>query len=46
VSIDERPVEVEDRARLGDIENDTIVGLDKKDRIVTQVDRKSRFLIA
>lgn len=40
-SIHQRPAIVSKRTRLGDLEGDTIVGLDKKDRILTHVDRAS-----
>jgi len=44
--IDERPAVVERRGRLGDWEGDTIMGRDKRVRIVTLVDRRSGYLIA
>ena len=44
--IDERPTVVERRSRLGDWEGDTILGRDKRVRIVTFVDRRSGYLIA
>ena len=44
--IDERPAIVERRSRLGDWEGDTMLGRDKRVRIVTLVDRRSGFLIA
>jgi IS30 family transposase len=40
-SIHKRPTIVMKRTRLGDIEGDTIVGLDHTDRIATHVDRAS-----
>ena len=40
-SIHQRPAIVAKRTRLGDLEGDTIVGLDNKDRIATHVDRAS-----
>ena len=40
-SIHKRPAIVLKRTRLGDLEGDTIVGLDHKDRIATHVDRAS-----
>lgn len=40
-SIHKRPAIVAKRTRLGDLEGDTIVGLDQKDRIATHVDRSS-----
>jgi IS30 family transposase len=44
--IDERPQVVERRGRIGDIEGDTMLGRDKRVRIVTLVDRRSGYLIA
>lgn len=44
--IDERPPVVERRGRLGDWEGDTMMGRDKRVRIVTFVDRKSGYLVA
>lgn len=44
--IDERPAVVERRSRLGDWEGDTMLGRDKRVRIVTFVDRRSGYLIA
>lgn len=44
--IDERPAVIERRGRLGDFEGDTVMGRDKRVRIVTFVDRKSGYLIA
>jgi IS30 family transposase len=44
--IDERPSVVERRSRLGDWEGDTMMGRDKRVRIVTLVDRRSGYLIA
>ncbi|MFH0830596.1 MAG: IS30 family transposase [Parcubacteria group bacterium] len=44
--IDERPAVVERRGRLGDWEGDTMLGRDKRVRIVTLVDRRSGYLIA
>lgn len=44
--IDERPDIVERRGRLGDFEGDTMLGRDKRVRIVTFVDRRSGYLIA
>lgn len=44
--IDERPKVVERRGRLGDWEGDTMMGRDKRVRIVTFVDRRSGYLIA
>jgi IS30 family transposase len=44
--IDERPPIIERRSRLGDWEGDTMLGRDKRVRIVTMVDRRSGYLIA
>jgi IS30 family transposase len=44
--IDERPAVVERRGRLGDWEGDTLLGRDKRVRIVTFVDRRSGYLVA
>jgi transposase, IS30 family len=44
--IDERPRVVERRGRLGDFEGDTMLGRDKRVRIVTLVDRRSGYLIS
>lgn len=44
--IDERSDIVNRRGRLGDFEGDTVLGKDKRVRIVTYVDRRSGYLIA
>ena len=44
--IDERPRIVERRGRIGDFEGDTLMGRDKRVRIVSFVDRRSGYLIA
>lgn len=44
--IDERPEIVNRRGRIGDFEGDTLMGRDKRVRIVSFVDRKSGYLIA
>lgn len=44
--IDERPSVVERRSRIGDWEGDTMMGRDKRVRIVTFVDRRSGYLVA
>jgi IS30 family transposase len=44
--IDERSEVINRRERLGDFEGDTVLGSDKRARIVTYVDRKSGYLIA
>jgi len=41
--IDERPKEIDDRKRLGDLEGDTVI-LNGKERFYTLVDRKSGYL--
>ena len=43
VDIDERPVAVERKERLGDWEGDTVIGANHKGAILTLVDRKSKF---
>lgn len=45
-SIDERPVEVANRTRYGDWEDDTVVGKEKVQRIWTCVERKSGYALA
>ena len=44
--IDERLAIVERRGRIGDFEGDTILGKDKRVRIVTYVDRRTGYLVA
>ena len=44
--IDERPEIVNERQRIGDWEGDTIVGKEKKQRILTNVERKSGYGMA
>lgn len=44
--IDARPTIVEERARIGDWEGDTVVGKEKTQRILTYVERKSGFAMA
>jgi IS30 family transposase len=44
VSIQERPLEVEKRTRLGDYERDTVLGKRGKSVLLTAVDRTSRLL--
>ena len=44
--IDERPTIIERRGRIGDFEGDTLMGRDKRVRIVSLVDRRSGYLIA
>jgi len=44
--IDERPKIADRRGRIGDYEGDTMMGRDKRVRIVTFVDRRSGYLIS
>ena len=44
--IDERSAIIERRGRIGDFEGDTLMGRDKRVRIVSLVDRRSGYLIA
>lgn len=44
--IAERPKVVDGRTRIGDWENDTVIGKEKKQRILTSVERKSGFGLA
>lgn len=44
--IEERPLVVDTRERIGDWEGDTVVGKEKKQRILTYVERKSGFGMA
>jgi IS30 family transposase len=46
VSIEERPKIVEEKARIGDWEGDTVESAGKNAYIATFVDRKSKFLLA
>lgn len=45
VCIEERPSCVEEKARLGDWEIDTVIGKNHKGALVTIVDRKSKFTL-
>lgn len=45
VSIEQRPVVVEERTRLGDWEGDTIIGHGHKGALLTLVDRKSGYTL-
>lgn len=40
-SIHDRPAIIDEKGRIRDLEGDTVVGLDKKDRLLTHSDRKS-----
>ncbi len=44
--IDERPKEIEERARIGDWEGDTIIWKDRRWAILTLVERKTGYLMA
>ena len=44
--IDERPAVVEERSRIGDWEDDTVIGKEKKQRVLTFTERKSGFGMA
>ena len=46
VVIDQRPEIVQARSRLGDWEGDTMVGKGHRGKVVTCVDRRSRYLVA
>ena len=46
IGIEQRPIIVASRRRFGDWEGDTMVGYQHQGRIVTQVERKSRYLLA
>lgn len=43
-SIHDRPIIVDNLKRTGDLEGDTIVGKDKKDRLLTHTDRKTGLI--
>lgn len=45
ISIEERPKIVDDKARVGDWEGDTIIGKDRKSAIYTLVERKTLYTI-
>lgn len=44
--IEERPAVVNERTRIGDWENDTVIGKEKKQRILTFTERKSGYGMA
>ena len=44
--IDTRPKIVDTRNRIGDWEGDTVIGQEKTSRMLTNVERKSRYLLA
>jgi transposase, IS30 family len=45
VSIEKRPEVINNRDRIGDFEGDTIIGKSHKGKLLTLVDRKSRFTL-
>lgn len=45
VSIEQRPAEINTRARVGDFEGDLIVGANHKGMLLTLVDRNSRYTL-
>jgi len=45
VSMTERPIEVDEKTRLGDWECDTVIGKDRKSVLVTVVDRASLYTV-
>lgn len=44
--IEERPAVIEERVRIGDWENDTVIGKEKKQRFLTFTERKSGYGMA
>jgi transposase, IS30 family len=46
VGIEQRPVVVDQKSRIGDLEGDTIMGKNNQGAIVTLVDRRSRYTFA
>jgi transposase, IS30 family len=46
VGIDERPVIVEQKNRIGDWEGDTVIGKNHRGALVTLAERKSRYILA
>jgi transposase, IS30 family len=45
VSIEQRPVIVEEKSRIGDWEIDTVIGKNHKGALVTIVERKTKFVV-
>jgi IS30 family transposase len=45
VSIEQRPVIVEEKSRIGDWEIDTVIGQNHKGALVTIVERKTKFVV-
>ena len=46
IGIDERPVIVEQKSRIGDWEGDTVIGKNHRCALVTLAERKSRYILA
>ncbi|SIO40922.1 IS30 family transposase [Nitrosomonas cryotolerans] len=46
IGIDERPVIVEQKSRIGDWEGDTVIGKNHPGALVTLAERKSRYILA
>ncbi len=46
VGINERPVIVEQKIRIGDWEGDTVIGKNHRGALVTLAERKSRYILA
>ena len=46
IGIDERPVIVEQKSRIGDWEGDTVIGKNYRGALVTLAERKSRYILA
>lgn len=46
IGIDERPVIVEQKSRIGDWEGDTVIGKNHRGALVTLAERKSRYILA
>lgn len=45
ISIDERPIHIENRQEIGHLEGDLVIGIGQKSAIGTIVERKSRYVI-
>lgn len=45
VSIEQRPAVINERGRIGDLEGDTVIGANHKGKLLTLVDRSSRYTI-
>ncbi|SIO25193.1 IS30 family transposase [Nitrosomonas cryotolerans] len=46
IGIDERPVIVEQKSRIGDWEGDTVIGKNPRGALVTLAERRSRYILA